>query len=251
MVIVWQCQTRPMPIAFCWFGSYRWFPSIRRLQSSGRRQSSAGIARGWGIFAVSQSCWQAENLGRIAQAHWRDEAVQITSRVRPHIHGELLNLIRDPDTAYGPLFVRRLRAMGIRDKPIAPRSPWQNPTVAERVESRFASALGRGCVPWAIALVRDRRLGVRRVCRVLLDAADEIERGVQRLVVLRIRRDIGLRAGLLVAFGLKVSAQRRLAARVGARFELLRHVLQHLNVGRDALRLDRASRRGEVARGCQ
>jgi hypothetical protein len=62
-----------MPIAFCWFGSYRWFPSIRRLQSSGRRQSSAGIARGWGIFAVSQSCWQAENLGRTAQAHWRDE----------------------------------------------------------------------------------------------------------------------------------------------------------------------------------
>jgi hypothetical protein len=70
-------------------------------------------------------------------------AVQITSRVRPHIHGELLNLIRDPDTAYGPLFVRRLRAMGIRDKPIATRSPWQNPTVAERVESRFASALSR------------------------------------------------------------------------------------------------------------
>jgi len=25
--------------------------------------------------------------------------------------------------------------MGIRDKPIAPRPPWQNPTVAERVES--------------------------------------------------------------------------------------------------------------------
>ena len=104
---------------------------------------------------------------------------------------------------YGPLFVRRLRAMGIRDKPIAPRSPWQNPTVAERIERRVASALGRGCVPWAIALVRDRRLGVRRVCRVLFDAADEIERGVQRLVVLRIRRDIGLRAGLLVASGLR------------------------------------------------
>src|SRR5258708_15659365 len=141
--------------------------------------------------------------------------------------------------------------MGIRDKPIATRSPWQNPTVAERVESRFASALSRGCVPWAIALVRDRRLGVRRVCRVLLDAADEIERGVQRLVVLRIRRDIGLRAGLLVAFGVKVSAQRRLAARGGARFELLRHVLQHLDVGRDTLRLDRTSGRSEVAGGGQ
>src|SRR6516165_9021581 len=108
-------------------------------------------------------------------------------------------------------------------------------------------------VPWAIArpLVRNRRLGVRRVGRVLLDAADEIERRVQRFVILWIRRDVGLRAGLLVAFGLKVSAQRRLAARVGARFEFLRHVLQHLDVGRDTLRLDRASRGGEVARGSQ
>jgi hypothetical protein len=39
-------------------------------------------------------------------------------------------LIRDRDTAYGPIFVQRLRAMGIRDKPIAPGSPWQN---AERL----------------------------------------------------------------------------------------------------------------------
>src|SRR5215471_19053181 len=82
-------------------------------------------------------------------------------------------------------------------------------------------------------LVRNRRLGVRRVGRILLDAADEIERSVERLVVLRIRRDIGLRAGLLVAFGLEVAAQRSLAASVGARLELLGHILQHLDVGRD------------------
>src|SRR5262245_28343221 len=100
-------------------------------------------------------------------------------------------------------------------------------------------------------LVRDRRLGIRRVGRVLLDAADEIERGVERLVILRVRRDIGLRAGLLVASGLEVTTQRSLAARVGARLELLGHLLQHLDVGRDTLRLDRASGRGEVARGSQ
>jgi Integrase core domain len=35
-------------------------------------------------------------------------------------------LIRDRDAAYGPVFVQRLRAMGIRDRPIAPRSPSQN-----------------------------------------------------------------------------------------------------------------------------
>jgi len=75
-------------------------------------------------------------------------------------------------------------------------------------------------------LVRNRRLGVRRVGRVLLDAADEVERGVERFVILRIRWDVGLRAGLLVAFGLEVAAQRCLAARVGARFELLRNLLE-------------------------
>jgi transposase InsO family protein len=35
-------------------------------------------------------------------------------------------LIRDRDTAMAPSFVQQLRAMGIRDRPIAPRSPWQN-----------------------------------------------------------------------------------------------------------------------------
>jgi transposase InsO family protein len=35
-------------------------------------------------------------------------------------------LIRDRDGAYGELFVRRLRSMGIRDRPTSPRSPWQN-----------------------------------------------------------------------------------------------------------------------------
>src|SRR5262249_29083185 len=84
------------------------------------------------------------------------------------------------------------------------------------------SHLGGPCsVGDSATLVRGRRLGIRRVGRVLLDAADEIERGVERLVVLRIRRDIGLRAGLLVALGLEVAAQRGLAARVGARLELL------------------------------
>jgi transposase InsO family protein len=36
------------------------------------------------------------------------------------------HIIRDRDRVYGKIFTRRLRAMGIRDRPIAPRSPWQN-----------------------------------------------------------------------------------------------------------------------------
>ena len=35
-------------------------------------------------------------------------------------------LIRDRDRVYGEAFTRRIRAMGIRDRPTAPRSPWQN-----------------------------------------------------------------------------------------------------------------------------
>jgi transposase InsO family protein len=35
-------------------------------------------------------------------------------------------LIRDRDRIYGEVALRRIRAIGIRDKPIAPASPWQN-----------------------------------------------------------------------------------------------------------------------------
>jgi hypothetical protein len=35
-------------------------------------------------------------------------------------------LIRDRDAAYGDVFIRRVRSMGIRDQPTSPRSPWQN-----------------------------------------------------------------------------------------------------------------------------
>src|SRR5258708_34923741 len=35
-------------------------------------------------------------------------------------------IIRDRDAVYGDAFIRRLRAMSIRDRPTAPRSPWQN-----------------------------------------------------------------------------------------------------------------------------
>jgi transposase InsO family protein len=35
-------------------------------------------------------------------------------------------IVRDRDAVYGDVFIRRLRAMGIRDRPTAARSPWQN-----------------------------------------------------------------------------------------------------------------------------
>ena len=41
-------------------------------------------------------------------------------------------LVRDNDSAYGHVFTSRVRAMGIRDRPISPGSPWQN-GIAERL----------------------------------------------------------------------------------------------------------------------
>jgi transposase InsO family protein len=41
-------------------------------------------------------------------------------------------LVRDNDRAYGLVFQRRVKAMGIRDRPISPSSPWQN-GIAERL----------------------------------------------------------------------------------------------------------------------
>lgn len=42
------------------------------------------------------------------------------------------HMIRDRDSSYGNIYRERLSAVGIRDRPIAPRSPWQNGYV-ERV----------------------------------------------------------------------------------------------------------------------
>src|SRR5882762_4988007 len=50
-------------------------------------------------------------------------------------------LIRDRDTSYGPFFLQRICAMGIRDHPIAPRSPWQNAYV-----ERLIGSIRRECL---------------------------------------------------------------------------------------------------------
>ena len=50
-------------------------------------------------------------------------------------------LIRDRDTSYGAAVTRRLRTMGIRDPPTAPRSPWQNGHV-----ERLIGSIRRECL---------------------------------------------------------------------------------------------------------
>jgi transposase InsO family protein len=50
-------------------------------------------------------------------------------------------LVRDNDRAYGHVFKSRVRAMGIRDRPISPGSPWQNPYV-----ERLIGTVRRECL---------------------------------------------------------------------------------------------------------
>jgi transposase InsO family protein len=61
--------------------------------------------------------------------------------------GVLRPMIRDRDCIYGAVVRRRMRAMGIRDKPIAPASPWQNGFV-----ERLIGSIRRECVDHIIVL---------------------------------------------------------------------------------------------------
>jgi transposase InsO family protein len=56
-------------------------------------------------------------------------------------------LLRDRDRVYGAVVMHRLRAMGIRDKPIAPGSPWQN-----GFAERLIGSIRRECVDHVIVL---------------------------------------------------------------------------------------------------
>ena len=56
-------------------------------------------------------------------------------------------LIRDRDRVYGAAAIHRLRAMGIRDKPISPGSPWQN-----GFAERLIGSIRRECVDHVVVL---------------------------------------------------------------------------------------------------
>src|SRR3981189_65704 len=70
-------------------------------------------------------------------------------------------LIRDRDRIYGSVVTRRLRAMGIRDRPTAPASPWQN-----GFAERLIGSIRRECVDHIIVV------GEMHLRRVLKSYAD-------------------------------------------------------------------------------
>jgi len=70
-------------------------------------------------------------------------------------------LIRDRDQIYGAVVTCRLRAMGIRDKPTAPASPWQN-----GFAERLIGSIRRKCLDHIIVL------GEAHLRRILKSYAD-------------------------------------------------------------------------------
>ena len=72
-------------------------------------------------------------------------------------------LIRDRDGIYGAIVTRRLRAMGIRDKPYSPASPWQNGYV-----ERLIGSIRRECLDQVIVNGRDASAhNSASLCRLL------------------------------------------------------------------------------------
>src|ERR1700738_4509513 len=104
-------------------------------------------------------------------------------------------LIRDRDRIYGTVVTRRLRAMGIRDKPIAPASPWQN-SFAERLIGSIRRecldhiiVLGEEHLRWILKNYTDYYNGVRTHRSLNKDAP--VSRQVQRSGVINSRGILG------------------------------------------------------------
>jgi transposase InsO family protein len=68
-------------------------------------------------------------------------------------------MIRDRDRIYGAVVTRRLRAMGIRDRPTAPASPWQN-----GFAERLIGSIRRECLDHVIVLGEEH---LRRILKIL------------------------------------------------------------------------------------
>ena len=92
------------------------------------------------------------------------------------------NLIRDRDTSYGAAVTRRLQAIGIRDRPITSRSPWQNGHV-----ERLIGSIRRECLDHVVVL------GERHLRHLLANYATYYNGARTHLHSTRTRRSIDLR----------------------------------------------------------
>ena len=66
------------------------------------------------------------------------------------------------DGAYGQAFIWRLRVMGIRDRPISPQSPWQNPYA-----ERLIGSLRRDCLDHVLIFGERHLRGISRYMLII------------------------------------------------------------------------------------
>jgi transposase InsO family protein len=66
-------------------------------------------------------------------------------------------MVRDRDRIFGAIVTRRLRAMGIRDRPIAPTSPWQN-----GFAERLIGSIRRECLDHIVVFGEAHLRGILR-----------------------------------------------------------------------------------------
>jgi hypothetical protein len=117
-LLVWMTGLQICSTCLAWFGQTRFCAGTEQgFERTGVGSLFAFIVVGHGR---RQLLWFA--VTRHPTAEW---LAQQTVEAFPW-DTEPTYLIRDNDGAYGRTFTNRLRAMGIRDRPISPRSPWQN-----------------------------------------------------------------------------------------------------------------------------
>ena len=104
-------------------------------------------------------------------------------------------LIRDQDGIYGAAIKRRLRAMGIRDRPIAPGSPWQN-GYAERLIGTIRwecvdhlMVFGEAHLRWTLGEYAAYYSGVRT--HRALNQDSPVHRAIQSIGAIRCRPVLG------------------------------------------------------------
>lgn len=107
--------------------------SRRSVSTCSMPSSSSGSIAETSSGSTSQQTRQRNGLRQIMEAFPWDDALKY--------------LIRDQDQIYGIVVTRRLRAMGLRDKPTAPASPWQN-----GFGERLIGSIRRECVDHIIVL---------------------------------------------------------------------------------------------------
>jgi Integrase core domain len=120
------------------------------------RNHADGIAS-MDLFVVPTISFQLL-YGFLILQHSRRELVWLGVTARPSAHWIARQLteaygwqqtpryiVRDRDCVYGAVVIERLRAMGIRDRPIVPRSPWQN-----GYSERLIGSIRRDCLDHVI-----------------------------------------------------------------------------------------------------